>query len=119
MAIGGIPPAATRSARAQAPEAGARTGPAGLAVAPVERIAPVGDDDESRRRARAQAALRAVIERHLAVDPASREVVHQVPDETGEPVRIVAEEAAQRLRAYAERMREADAPAEERLERRA
>jgi hypothetical protein len=117
MAIGGIrPPAATVSARAEAPRGGARSESA-FAVEPVRRIAPVADDDEARRRARAQAALRAVIDRHLGEDPLSRQVVHQAEDESGRLVRHVADDAAQRLRAYAARMREADEPGEDRVER--
>lgn len=61
-------------------------------------------------RAKLDAALREVIERHLTVDPKTREVVFQAVDpHTSEVVRQVPDAALLRLRTYLREMRDADA----------
>ena len=74
--------------------------------APATRFAPSQGADF---RAAVEAALRDVVERHITVDPRSRELVFQaVSRETGVVVRQVPDESLLRLRAYLRDMREAE-----------
>jgi uncharacterized FlaG/YvyC family protein len=60
-------------------------------------------------RAAIEAALRQVIERHVTVDPRTRELVFQaISKETGIVVRQVPDESLLRLRSYLRDMREAE-----------
>jgi flagellar protein FlaG len=71
--------------------------------APASRFAP---SEGAGFRASVEAAMRQVIERHVTVDPRTRQLVFQaVSRETGIVVRQVPDEALLRLRAY---MRETD-----------
>jgi uncharacterized FlaG/YvyC family protein len=56
---------------------------------------------DAHDRAALDTALRDMIDRYLAMDPRSRQVVFQTSDEqTGEVVRQVSDEALARIRAY-------------------
>jgi flagellar protein FlaG len=74
--------------------------------APASRFAP---SEGAGFRASVDAAMRQVIERHVTVDPRTRQLVFQaVSRETGIVVRQVPDEALLRLRAYMRDMREAE-----------
>ena len=84
------------------PEAAVRPADAAEAV----RFEPARD---LAQRAALDAALQAMIRRHIEIDPKTREVVEQVVDQsTGRVVRQTPEEALLRLRAYARELREAE-----------
>jgi uncharacterized FlaG/YvyC family protein len=75
-------------------------------VSPAVRFAP---SDRADFSAALDAALRDVVERNIAIDPRTRELVFQaISKETGEVVRQVPDEAILRLRAYAREMRAAE-----------
>jgi hypothetical protein len=74
--------------------------------APAMRFAP---NEGAGFRASVEAALRQVIERHVTVDPRTRELVFQaISKETGIVVRQVPDESLLRLRSYLRDMREAE-----------
>jgi flagellar protein FlaG len=78
-------------------------------VQQVSEAAAVRFDPSSGAQARAalDAAIRDVIERHIEIEPKTREVVYQTVDrESGEVIRQVPDQALLRLRAYAREMRE-------------
>lgn len=78
------------------------------AVQPVTQAEAVRFEpsDGARTRAAIDAALRETIDRHLDIDPKTRQVVYQeVNGRTGEVVRQVPEETLLKLRAFAREMR--------------
>jgi flagellar protein FlaG len=75
-----------------------------LAEADAVRFEP---SDGAQARAKVDAALRTMIERHIEIDPKTREVVYQIVDsESGEVIRQTPDQALLRLRAYAREMLE-------------
>jgi flagellar protein FlaG len=95
-----------------APEASVQQVPEAAAV----RFDP---SNGAQARAALDAAIRDVIERHIEIEPKTREVVYQTVDtESGEVIRQVPDQALLRLRAYAREMREkSDESRNARLER--
>jgi flagellar protein FlaG len=86
-----------------APEASVQQVPEAAAV----RFDP---SNGAQARAALDAAIRDLVERHIEIDPKTREVVYQTVDkESGEVIRQVPDQALLRLRAYAREMREMSA----------
>jgi flagellar protein FlaG len=84
-----------------APEASVQQVPEAAAV----RFEP---SNGAQARAALDAAIRDLVERHIEIDPKTREIVYQTVDkESGEVIRQVPDQALLRLRAYAREMREA------------
>lgn len=106
--IGGASPLSSASGplrpAATAGMMGTRTElPASASVQPVAFVQPVRLDlnEQTRAAARLDAVLRDVIDRHLEIDPKTREVVYQLTDtRTGEVIRQVPDAMLPRLRAY-------------------
>ena len=78
-------------------------------VQQVSEAAAVRFDPSNGAQARAalDAAIRDLVERHIEIEPKTREVVYQTVDkESGEVIRQVPDQALLRLRTYAREMRE-------------
>ena len=78
-------------------------------VQQVSEAAVVRFDPSNGAQARAalDAAIRDLVERHIEIEPKTREVVYQTVDkESGEVIRQFPDQALLRIRAYAREMRE-------------